>query len=152
MTRTDGTGRLRFAGALLLAATFAVGALGGLAFGEFGQNDAVADAREPDCDDHDGRRGSYLDRLELTPEQQQRIDAILQARKEQMDAFWAENGQRMEQIVDSARAELRNVLTAEQREQLRSAPEGRAGARPSALPNTRRSLIARFAPPMCPCT
>lgn len=118
MTRTDGTGRLRFAGALLLAATFAVGALGGLAFGEFGQNDAVADAREPDCDDHDGRRGSYLDRLELTPEQQQRIDAILQARKEQMDAFWAENGPRMEQIVDSARAEIRNVLTAEQRAQV----------------------------------
>jgi Spy/CpxP family protein refolding chaperone len=119
MTRSDGTGRLRFAGALLLAATFAVGALGGLAFGDFGENDqAVADAREPDCDDHDGRRGSYLDRLELTAEQQQRIDVILQERKEQMDAFWAENGPRMEQIVDSARAEIRNVLTADQRAQV----------------------------------
>ncbi len=110
-----GTGRLRFAGALLLAATFAVGGLGGYAVAQLGGRGAAAQADEIDCDEHDrGRRGSYYESLGVTPEQHARIDAILQARKQQMDAFWAENGPRMEQIVDSARAEIRNVLTPEQ--------------------------------------
>ncbi len=114
MTRTDGTGRLRFAGALLLIGTFAVGAVGGLSYAQFGGRDAAAETDRIDCDDRD-RRPGFFDRLDLSPEQQQRIDAILQARREQMDAFWTENGPRMEQIVDSARAEIRIVLTEEQR-------------------------------------
>ncbi|MGH7444855.1 MAG: hypothetical protein ACREKM_08270 [Longimicrobiales bacterium] len=114
MTRTDGAGRLRFAGALLLAATFAVGALGGLAYAHFGDREAAAESAERECHDDDDRP-SYLDRLELDVEQQERVDAILQSRKEQMHAFWDENGPRMEQIVDSARAEIRGVLTEAQR-------------------------------------
>ncbi len=109
------TGRLRFAGALLLAATFAVGALGGYSVAQLSGRGAAAQADEIECDDHDrNRRGSYYQSLGVSAEQQARIDTILQARKQQMDAFWAENGPRMEQIVDSARAEIRNVLTAEQ--------------------------------------
>lgn len=118
MTRTDGAGRLRFAGALLLVATFAVGALGGLAYAHFGDRAAAAvESAEPDCrdDDDDDDRPSYLRRLDLDSAQWQQVDAILQARKEQMHAFWDENGPRMEQIVDSARAEIRSVLTDAQR-------------------------------------
>lgn len=116
MTRTDGTGRLRFAGALLLVATFAVGALGGLAYAHFGDRAAAAESAERDCrDDDDDDRPSYLERLELDSAQLERVDAILQSRKEQMHAFWDENGPRMEQIVDSARAEIRSVLSEAQR-------------------------------------
>jgi Spy/CpxP family protein refolding chaperone len=115
MMRTDGTGRLRFAGAVLLVGTFVVGALGGLAYAQLTGRAVAEEPAAIECDDHDHRRGSFLDQLQLAPEQQERIDAILQTRKEQIDAFWAENGPRMEQIVDSTRAEIRNALTEEQR-------------------------------------
>ena len=119
MMRRDETGRLRFAGALLLAAMFAVGILAGVAFAQFSPFDAQAESDVAECDDRDDRRrGSLYDNLDLTAEQQARIQSILEERKQQMAAFWDENGPRMEMIVDSARAEIRNVLTESQRAEL----------------------------------
>lgn len=118
MMRTDGTGRLRFAGALLLAVAFAAGVLAGIAFTRLTGGDAVAQAAVAEDAQRERGRESIFDGLGLTPEQQQHVDAILQARRKQMDAFWKEYGPRMEQIVDSARAEIRNVLTEEQRAEL----------------------------------
>lgn len=119
MMRRDETGRLRFAGALLLAAMFAVGALAGVAFAQFSPFGAQAQAASADCRDRDDRRrGSIYDNLGLSEDQQARIQEILESRKQQMAAFWDENGPRMEMIVDSARAEIRNVLTEDQRAEL----------------------------------
>lgn len=115
MMVANGTGRLRFAGALLLAATFAVGGLGGYSVAQLSGRGDTAQADEPECEDHDRNRSNYYESLGVDPSQKERIDAVLGARKQQMDLFWAENGPRMEQIVDSARAEIRNVLTPEQR-------------------------------------
>jgi hypothetical protein len=53
--------------------------------------------------------------LKLTAEQQARVDAVLERRQKEIAAFWQENGHQMEMIVDSARAEFRNILTEEQR-------------------------------------
>lgn len=118
MMRTDGTGRLRFAGILLLAVVFAAGALAGIAFTRIGGTDAAAQAAVREQGARERSHESIFDGLGLTADQQQHVDAILQARREQMDAFWKEYGPRMEQIVDSARAEIRNVLTDEQRAEL----------------------------------
>lgn len=116
--RRDETGRLRFAGALLLAAMFAVGILAGVAFAQFNPY-AQAQGDVAECDDrNDRRRGSIYDNLDLTADQQARIQSILEERKQQMAAFWDENGPRMEMIVDSARAEIRSVLTESQRAEL----------------------------------
>ena len=117
--RRDETGRLRFAGALLLAAMFAVGILAGVAFAQLSPFGAQADDEVAECEDRDDRRrGSIYDDLGLSADQQARIQSILEERKQQMAAFWDENGPRMEMIVDSARAEIRNVLTEEQRTEL----------------------------------
>jgi Spy/CpxP family protein refolding chaperone len=119
MMRRDETGRLRFAGALLLAAMFAVGTLAGVAFAQFSPFGAQAQTQAPDCRDRDDRRrGSIYDDLGLTADQQGRIQSILETRKQDMAAFWDENRPRMEMIVDSARAEIRSVLTEEQRTEL----------------------------------
>ena len=111
----SGAGRLRFAGALLLAATFAVGGLGGYSLAQLAGRGDAAQADQPECEDRERNRARYYESLGVSPEQKARIDEILEARKQQMDLFWAEHGPRMEQIVDSARAEIRNVLTPEQR-------------------------------------
>ncbi len=114
MKASDGTGRLRFAGALLLAAMFAVGGLGGYSVAQLSGGGDSARADEPECEDRERNHGQYYESLGVDADQKARIDAILAARKQQIDRFWDENGPRMEQIVDSARAEIRHVLTPEQ--------------------------------------
>lgn len=118
---TNPASRLRFFGAAVLLATFAVGALSGTAVSEMKERRtaAVAPAANEACkDENSGRHKSMLDDLGLTAEQQERVDAILADRKRQLDLFWNENRPRMEQIVDSTRAEIRAVLTSEQRAEL----------------------------------
>jgi len=61
------------------------------------------------------RDSDIFDQLGLTPEQRTRVDEILEARKMHVDAFWNEAGPRLRAIVDSTRAEIREVLTPEQR-------------------------------------
>ena len=120
-TSNNPASRLRFFGAAVLFATFAVGALSGTAVSEMNERRTatVAPATNDACkDENSGRHKSMLDDLGLTPEQQERVDAILADRKRQLDLFWNENKPRMEQIVDSTRAEIRAVLTPEQRAEL----------------------------------
>ncbi len=109
--------RTRLLGAGLLAATFGAGTLAGAAFTR------VLDAREtraeapapPRASPGTGHRAALLDSLALTPGQRVRVDAIMARRKEQSKAFWEAEGRRLRTIVDSARAEIRTVLTPEQR-------------------------------------
>ncbi|HEX2209235.1 MAG TPA: hypothetical protein VHG93_16280 [Longimicrobium sp.] len=103
-------GRMRIAGMALLAVTFAVGMLAGTAFGR------VLSAREPDaqvaaagCEE----RGPHhiFDRLDLSPDQQTRIDGIMTRRRALTDSLWQTDGARIRAAVDSTRAEIRAVLT-----------------------------------------
>ncbi|MGH7505808.1 MAG: hypothetical protein ACRELX_09160 [Longimicrobiales bacterium] len=114
MARNPGA-RARLVGVGLLAATFLTGGLAGAAIkqvrGAADPQEHQGEAREERCR---GRREPYA-YLNLTGDQKARIDAVFERRRQQMDAFWKENGPRMEMIVDSARAEFQGVLTHEQR-------------------------------------
>ncbi|HEX2191503.1 MAG TPA: hypothetical protein VHG51_21505 [Longimicrobiaceae bacterium] len=109
--------RARLLGIALLVATFAAGLLAGAAF------DRTLAAREPeppqeagwDCRGHGAKTSMILDRLDLTPEQRTRVDAVMERRRAQADSFWEREGPRMRAIVDSTRAEVRAILTPEQR-------------------------------------
>lgn len=110
--------RARLLGIALLVATFAAGMLAGAAFDRTLVARETAPAQEPGwhCHGpHGGKTGMIVDRLDLTPEQRARVDAVLARRRAQADTFWEREGPRMRAIVDSTRAEVRAVLTPEQR-------------------------------------
>ena len=116
MSAMPAQSRSRMVGFGLLVATFVVGALTGAAV------DRVLAADEPDRrpraerDDDDDRRRSYvIDRVEMAPGQRSSIDAILERRSERMRAVWQEVEPRLDAITDSARTEIMQVLTPEQR-------------------------------------
>jgi Spy/CpxP family protein refolding chaperone len=111
-----GAGNARLLGAALLVAVFAAGGLAGAA------TDRVLHAgetRPPDQAGWDCRppRGDHtlLDQLALAPEQRVRIDSIMDESRERIRAFWAHEGAQVRAMVDSTRAEVRSVLTPEQR-------------------------------------
>lgn len=105
--------RMRLTGMALLIVTFAAGMLAGTAFSR------VLSAREPgaaaaaDCDKERGPH-SLFDQLNLTPAQRVRIDSIMDRRRARTDALWQQDGTRIRAAVDSARAEIRTVLTPQQ--------------------------------------
>ena len=109
------SGRVRLLGGLLLAVTFAAGMLGGAALNQTltaGTPDRPADCTRP----HAESKGRILDQLDLTAEQRAKVDAILERRRSQTRRFWQHEGAGLRSMVDSTRAEIRNVLTPEQRE------------------------------------
>jgi Spy/CpxP family protein refolding chaperone len=102
-------GRRRLLGFGLLAATFVAGALAGAAVDRMLMD-------EPDRDDDRDRRRSYIiDRVEMSSEQRAAIDSILERRSDRMRAIWREVRPRMDAVTDSARSEIMDVLTPEQR-------------------------------------
>lgn len=106
-------GRMRLMGVALLAAVFVAGALAGAAV------DRVLSADEPDRveRDRDGDRGrSYIiEQVQMSEEQRNTIHLILEDRSERMRGVWREVEPRMGAITDSARMEIMEVLTPEQR-------------------------------------
>lgn len=125
--------RIRLLGAGILAVAFVAGALSGAAV------DRVLTADEPDRVERDrdrerngnGDRGRYIiDRVEMAEEQRGEIDQILEQRTERMRAVWREVEPRLDAITDSARTEIMQVLTPEQRaEYERMLEERRKGRR-----------------------
>lgn len=104
--------RARLTGMLMLLIMFTVGALVGAATMHVVEGDEVPNrSRSVERD-----RPSLFELLELTPAQQTQVDAIMERRREEMDAFWLEHRPRLNAITDSARAEIRRVLTPEQQE------------------------------------
>lgn len=103
--------RTRLTGMALLVVTFAAGMLAGTA------TDRVLSAREPDARPAAGCPGdergphSIFDELELTPAQRVRVDSIMARRRQRTDSLWQQDGQRIRAAVDSARAEIRTVLS-----------------------------------------
>lgn len=115
-------GRLRLLGVALLAATFIAGALAGAAVDRVLSADppqSVDRGRERGRDGKGGgddhRRSYVIDRVELSDAQRDAIDEILQERSARMRATWREVEPRLEAITDSARMEIMQVLTPEQR-------------------------------------
>jgi hypothetical protein len=117
MVQAVGTRRPRLLGSVLLILTFLVGALAGAAFQQ------AVGARELDdrsvaAKERDGRvaEGDIFDRIGVSPEQRAEIDRILEHRREELDAFWAEAGPRLRAITEETREEVKALLTPEQRE------------------------------------
>src|SRR5687767_8450123 len=104
--------RARFIGMAVLVLTFAAGALAGAATMQVVDADEPGALSRPDR----GRHGPpFLDRLNLTAEQRAQVDRILERRRAEMERFWTEHRPLLRGIADSARAEVRAVLTPEQR-------------------------------------
>lgn len=106
--------RTRLTGMALLIVTFAAGMLAGTA------TSRVLSAREPDaraaadCPRDERGPHSIIDELGLSPAQRVRVDSIMARRRQRTDALWQQDGQRIRAAVDSARAEIRTVLTPQQ--------------------------------------
>jgi Spy/CpxP family protein refolding chaperone len=103
--------RARLTGLAVLAIAFLVGSLTGAAAIR------VADAEAPPklMRGKTTQAAPLLERLELTPDQRVQVDAILERRRQEMEQFWNVHRPTLRAIADSARAELRAVLTPEQR-------------------------------------
>lgn len=65
--------------------------------------------------------GGPMERYGLSAAQRTRIDSVLEARRGQIDAFWRGPGLTLRAILDSTRADVRAVLTPEQRARFDSA-------------------------------
>ena len=117
-------------GAVLLVLMFAAGAAAGLAFGRTrprapagGMPTGVPIATV----DVQIRAGipEELRRLDLTPEQSRRIEAVLAAGRRRSDSVMRELGPRLRMVFDSVDAAVRAELTPEQRARLAASRRGR---------------------------
>jgi Spy/CpxP family protein refolding chaperone len=104
--------RARLTGMLMLLIMFSVGALVGAATMHVVEGDEVPNRSRT----VERERPSLFELLDLTPAQQAQVDVIMERRRKEMDAFWMEHRPRLHAITDSARAEIRRVLTPEQQQ------------------------------------
>lgn len=120
--------RLRLVGAGILIATFVAGGLAGAALQQFVLADEppAREARHDGNRDRDRRsRPPIWEGLGVTPEQQVRIDAVLEKRNQQVRVLWSEHEPRLRAVYDSTRAEIHSILTPEQRQELERRREER---------------------------
>jgi Spy/CpxP family protein refolding chaperone len=103
--------RAQAMGLLMLVIIFAVGAMTGAATMRVTSGDS-AEPREAVGSRE--RRPSLWETLDLTPEQRARVDDIMERRRGEVQAFWNEHGPQLRAVMDSARADVREVLTPEQ--------------------------------------
>lgn len=98
--------RARTVGILLLAATFTVGALGGMAVEEAMGLDWF-DFLDEDASPSEDR---LFAGMELTARQRERIDDIRDRREDRLEAYWASRVPDIQRIVDQSYGEMRAVL------------------------------------------
>ena len=119
MTESTGTPRRSRPGWLVAAGALVLTFVAGLALGwSVGRHDAgPGRARQGDDDAARMARGreAFERRIGITPVQRTQIDSIFGARRGQIDAFWRGPGQALRAILDSTQADVRAVLTPEQR-------------------------------------
>jgi hypothetical protein len=108
---------VRRSAALLLAAVFVVGVIGGLALEEVVDDWAWVERleNEGDPEDMEDAEELILERLRLDPDQEERIERILDAREDRIEQYWVEQLPAIRALIDSTRAEIRAVLTPAQR-------------------------------------
>ncbi|HEX6372175.1 MAG TPA: hypothetical protein VF006_24875 [Longimicrobium sp.] len=101
--------RARAVGILLLAATFSVGALGGMAVEEAMGLDWF-DFLDEDASPSEDRLFSGI---ELSAGQKARIEEIRDRREDRLEAYWAGRVPDIHRIVDQSYGEMRAVLPPE---------------------------------------
>jgi Spy/CpxP family protein refolding chaperone len=108
--------RTRLAAAAVLVATFGLGGLAGAVLGRAGL-DAPRDHPAGLCGGGLGQGGQppLLQHLDLTPQQRPQLEAVVARWHPQMQALWQEFQPRITAVMDSARAEMDQILTAPQR-------------------------------------
>lgn len=104
-------GRARAVAALLLAATFAVGGLAGMAVEEAMGLDWF-DFLDEDAGPSEGR---LFAGMALTRDQERRIDEILERRDDRLEAYWESRLPDIRRIMDDSYGEMRAALAPEQR-------------------------------------
>lgn len=102
--------RARAVGALLLAATFAVGGLAGMAAEEALGLDWF-DFLDEDAAPAEDR---LFAGVELTGAQERRIEQIRDRREERLEGYWESRLPDIQRIMDDSYGEMRQVLTPEQ--------------------------------------
>ena len=131
-----GAGRTRLLGLFLLLATFVAGALAGAAVDRvLTAGEAERAEQRAEREDNSNGRSYIIDEVEMRPAQRAAIDSILERRADRLRAIWRSAEPRMEAITDSARLEIMQVLTPEQRAEY----ETRLQARQRAVEARRRS-------------
>ena len=104
---------------LVAAGALVLTLVAGLALGwSLGRNDVGSGRGRSGGDDAarmERGREAFERRVGITPAQRTQIDSILGARRGQIDAFWKGPGQALRAILDSTQADVRAVLTPEQR-------------------------------------
>jgi Spy/CpxP family protein refolding chaperone len=102
--------RARAVGALLLAATFAVGGLAGMAAEEALGLDWF-DFLDEDAAPAEDR---LFAGVELTGAQERQIEGIRDRREERLEGYWESRLPDIQRIMDDSYGEMRRVLTPEQ--------------------------------------
>ena len=69
-------------------------------------------------------------RLDLSDEQEKKIEAIIQRRHERMNAIWSESRPRVRAEIEAANAEIAQVLSPEQRTKFEALKMRMEGGRP----------------------
>jgi Spy/CpxP family protein refolding chaperone len=122
-------GRSGWVGLALVAVVFLTGAVAGIA-ADRALRPATLEGREgtgsrgpaperglraPRMPRPDAGRMPLLDQLELSDEQRQRVDSILEQRRRQVTALWREHETTFRSAMDSTQQEILSVLTPGQR-------------------------------------
>jgi Spy/CpxP family protein refolding chaperone len=94
----------------------AVVAAGAIALGGFIITQAQAESRSGCAHGHAFGLREFTDKLNLTAEQQTKVEPILDQAKPQIAAIHQEAMQKMKTVVDGALSQIRPLLTAEQQE------------------------------------
>ena len=94
----------------------AVVAAGAIALGGFIITQAQAESRSGCAHGHAFGLQEFTDKLNLTAEQQTKVEPILDQAKPQIAAIHQEAMQKMKTVVDGALSQIRPLLTAEQQE------------------------------------
>lgn len=118
-------GRSSLVAGLALLLVFGAGAAAGVAVERVWLDDSPDD-RAAEHRDDDGKKDGehtvierFSEELELTDDQEARIDTILANVRDRMHEMWSEVRPRYRAVVDSARGRIEQVLTEEQAERYR---------------------------------
>jgi Spy/CpxP family protein refolding chaperone len=118
----DSRARSRILAVAILLAVFTAGTLGGAAL-------TVAMGRGDDRGPGHEERILYaqpiLKGLDLTPDQRERVERLLDDQRRKAERLMADAEPRMKALVDSTNAAIEQILTPEQREEFRQMQEHR---------------------------
>jgi Spy/CpxP family protein refolding chaperone len=115
---TASSPRARIVGIMALLAVFVAGGAAGVAADRLWSSGRGIRVKL------EARNSGILDKLGLTPEQRSRAEAIMERKTPRTEGMLMEVGERLQLIADSVDAELRAILTPEQRMRLDSLGAG----------------------------